>query len=405
MALAFEQLIPLGILLVIALVSYAVARRLVVPLIKRRAEKSRVRWDNLLVERKLVDRLAHLLPAVLFAFGLPLVLEPDQELYLLLTRLNNVYFILAGFLVFESLLNVGMDIYRADPARQALPIRGVVQAVKLIAFLLSLILIMAQLADRSPLFFISGLGAVTAILLLIFKDSILGLVAGIQITTMDLVRQGDWIEMPKHGADGDVIDVSLTTVRVQNFDKTITTIPAYEMVASSFRNWRGMSESGGRRIMRAISLDVNTIRFVDEEMLEHLKGICLLRPYLDEKVREIEAHNRQHIRAEELEVLANGRRLTNIGTFRAYCSAYLRNHPGINQRMMFLMRQLAPSAEGLPLQIYVFTNSTAWPVYEATQADIFDHLFAVLPEFGLRPFQAPSGRDLQELGRRFSPAQ
>ncbi len=399
MSIQYQQILPYVILLTVSLVSYAFARRVVVPLIKKGAARSRVQWDDMMVAHKVVDRLAHLVPAVVFAFGLPLVLEADHELFSLLVRLNNLYFILAGFLVFDAMLNAGMNIYRSNPARQALPIRGLVQAVKLFGFLLCLILALGQLADRSPLFFISGLGAVTAILLLIFKDSILGLVAGVQITTMDLVRQGDWIEMPKHGADGDVIDVSLTTVRVQNWDKTISTIPAYEMVASSFRNWRGMSESGGRRIMRAIPLDVNTIRFVDQEMLEHLKGICLLRPYLEEKVREIEEHNRQTINPDELKVLANGRRLTNIGTFRAYCVAYLRQHPGIHQGLTFLVRQLAPSAEGLPLQIYVFANSTSWPVYEAIQADIFDHLFAVLPEFGLRPFQAPGGRDLQELGR------
>lgn len=396
---AFSQMLPFGILLAVALISYYAARVIVLPLINKMVRKSLVQWDDQLIDHKVLDRATHLLPAVIFAFGLPLAMTADQQLFGLLTRLNNVYFILAGFLVFDALLNAGMDIYRADPARQQLPIRGLVQAVKLIIFLLCSILILAQLANRSPLFFISGLGAVTAILLLIFKDSILGLVAGVQITTMDLVRQGDWIEMPKHGADGDVIDVSLTTVRVQNWDKTISTIPAYELVSSSFRNWRGMSESGGRRIMRAIPIDINTIRFIDEALFEQLKSIRLLRPYLEEKVREIEEHNHQHISADELKVLANGRRLTNIGTFRAYCIAYLRQHPGIHQEMTFLIRQLAPTAEGLPLQIYVFTNDTAWGAYESIQADIFDHLFAVLPEFGLRPFQAPAGRDLQGLSR------
>ncbi len=396
----FARNLPFGILLAVALISYYAARRIVVPLIKKAALKSPVQWDNLVVEHKVVDRFAHLLPAVIFAFGLPLVLEVDNEIFSLLKRFNNIYFILAGFLVFDALLNAAMDIYRASPARQALPIRGLVQAVKLIVFLVCLILILAQLANRSPLFFISGLGAVTAILLLIFKDSILGMVAGVQITTMDLVRQGDWIEMPKHGADGDVIDVSLTTVRVQNWDKTIATIPAYELVSSSFRNWRGMSEAGGRRIKRAILIDVNSIRFINETLLDELKSIRLLRPYLEEKQREIEEYNRQSIGADELKVPANGRRLTNIGTFRAYCVAYLRNHPGIHQKLTFLIRQLAPTAEGLPLEIYVFTNNTAWATYEAIQADIFDHLFAVLPEFGLRPFQSPTGHDLQALGRQ-----
>lgn len=393
------QLLSLALLFGGAIAAYFIARLVVVPLLRKAAVRSPVKWDDLLMECRVMDRAAHLLPAVVLAFAAPLVLDADARLFGLLTRLNNVYFILVGFWAFDALLNAGMAIYQHSPGREHIPIRGIVQAVKLVALLFCLILTLSQLANRSPLFFISGLGALTAILLLIFKDSILGLVAGVQITTMDLVRRGDWIEMPKHGADGDVIDVSLTTVRVQNWDKTITTIPAYELVASSFRNWRGMSESGGRRICRAIPIDLNSIRFVDEELLRHLYGIRLLRPYLEQKVREIEEHNRQHISSEEIKVLANGRRLTNIGTFRAYCIAYLRNHPAIHQDMTFLVRQMEPTAEGLPLQIYVFVKDTRWAVYEAIQADIFDHLLAVLPEFDLHSFQLPAGRDLRGLDR------
>lgn len=397
MSSQFEPLLPFAILIGAALASYYLTRAIVVPLLKKAAERSPVHWDDLLIEQRVVDRAANLLPAVVFAFGLPLVMEAGDELFQLLVRINNVYFILAGFLVFDALLNAGSAIYQSSPERQHVPIRGFVQAIKLVGFLVCLILTLSQLADRSPLYFLSGLGALTAILLLIFKDSILGLVAGVQITTMDLVRKGDWIEMSKHGADGEVIDVSLTTVRVQNWDKTITSIPAYELVSSSFRNWRGMSESGGRRIKRAISVDISTIRFVEQELLTHLKGIRLLRPYLEQKAREIEEHNRAQVSSEEINVLANGRRLTNIGTFRAYCIAYLRNHPGISQEMTFLVRQLAPTGEGLPLEIYVFVNDTRWAVYEGIQADIFDHLLAVLPEFGLRAFQMPTGHDIREL--------
>lgn len=394
--------LPVGLLLAAVLVSYYLARWVLVPLAAKLAERSPVAWDNLLTQRQVFARAAHLVPAVVLAFGLPLLSAGNPELLGLIKRLNNVYFILVGFWVFEALLNVGMDIYLSDPRRSHIPIRGFVQAIKLVVFLLCVILTLSQLADRSPVYFLSGLGAITAILLLIFKDTLLGLVAGVQITTMDLVRTGDWIEMPKHGADGDVVDVSLTTVRVQNWDKTISTIPAYELVASSFKNWRGMSESGGRRIKRAIPLDVNTIRFVDPPLLQKLMGIKLLRPYLEQKVREIEEHNRQTVSDEELQVLANGRRLTNIGTFRAYCIAYLRNHPHIHPDLTFLIRQLAPTAEGLPLEIYVFVSDTRWAFYEGVQADIFDHLFAVLPEFGLRAFQAPTGRDFREAGRLFA---
>lgn len=398
------QFVPFVLLAAVALTLYFVARSLIVPLLRRGARKSSLTWDDLLFKHRVVERATHLVPSVVFAFGLPLALGGESDLVPLLKRFNNIYFILTGFWVFEALLNAGADLYQSNPKRQHVPIRGFVQAVKLIAFLLCVILTLSQLADRSPFYFLSGLGALTAILLLIFKDSILGLVAGVQITSMDLVRTGDWIEMPKHGADGDVVDVSLTTVRIQNWDKTIVTIPAYELVSSSFKNWRGMSESGGRRIKRAISLDVNTIRFLDTEMLAHLKEIRLLRPYLEERAREIEEHNRAHGTVAELRLPANGRRLTNIGTFRAYCAAYLRAHPGIRKDMTFLVRQLAPTAEGLPLEIYVFSADTRWAFYEEIQSDIFDHLFAVLPEFGLRAFQSPAGRDMREIGR-FAPLQ
>ncbi|SDL41083.1 miniconductance mechanosensitive channel [Geoalkalibacter ferrihydriticus] len=393
------QYLPGAILTGAILVSYYIARWVLVPLAKRLVERSPVKWDNLLAQRRVFDRAAHLAPAVVLALGLPLVLDESVEIFRFITRLNNVYFVFVGYWVFEALLNVGMDIYLTSPTRQHLPIRGLAQAIKLVVFLLCLILALSQIADRSPVYFISGLGAITAILLFIFKDPLLGLVAGVQITTMDLVRTGDWIEMAKHGADGDVIDVSLTTVRVQNWDRTITAIPAYELVSSSFKNWRGMSESGGRRIKRAISLDINTVRFVDDTLLERFMGIRLLRPYLEQKVREIEEHNRQHVTDAEFSVLANGRRLTNIGTFRAYCVAYLRNHPHIHPNLTFLVRQLAPTAEGLPLEIYVFVNDTRWVYYEGVQSDIFDHLLSVLPEFGLRAFQSPSGRDVREIGQ------
>ncbi len=390
------QILPPTLLIVTVLGSYFAAQRILIPLL-RKATAGRAVWEDLLFRHQVLDRAAHLVPAVVFAFGLPLVLEPG-ELFLLLKRFNNVYFILAGFLVFTSLLNAGADRYQSHPKHQHLPIGGFIQAIKLIGFLICFVLILSQLADRSPFYFLSGLGALTAILLLIFKDSILGLVAGVQITTMDLVRKGDWIEMPKHGADGDVVDVSLTTVRVRNWDKTISTIPAYELVSSSFKNWRGMSESGGRRIKRAIAMDINTIGFVDSDLLAQMKEIRLLRPYLEEKLCEVEAHNLAHIPPTELRRLANGRRLTNIGTFRAYCVAYLRNHPAIRQDMTFLVRQLAPTAEGLPLEIYVFSGDTRWDFFEGIQADIFDHLFAVLPEFGLRAFQTPTGLDMRQIG-------
>jgi miniconductance mechanosensitive channel len=235
----------------------------------------------------------------------------------------------------------------------------------------------------------------TAVLLLIFKDAILGLVAGIQLTANKMIAVGDWIEMPKYGADGDVLDLTLTTVKVQNWDKTITTIPTYALISDAFKNWRGMQESGGRRIKRSIAIDMNSIKFCDEEMLERFRKIQYISEHIERKRKELQEHNRL-LKVDDSS-LANGRRLTNVGTFRAYIQAYLKNHPAIHQNMTFLVRQLAPSDHGLPIEIYVFSSDTAWVTYEAIQADIFDHLLAVLPEFDLRVFQSPAGHDFQQL--------
>ncbi len=249
---------------------------------------------------------------------------------------------------------------------------------------------------RSPLYFFSGLGAITAVLLLVFKDAILGFVAGIQISVNNMVQVGDWIEMPSENTDGDVLDVTLTTVKVQNWDKTISTIPTYSLIEQSFRNWRGMSESGGRRVKRSIKLDVNSIRFADKELLVKFQRYEILKPYLESKLAEVSQFN-EGVTA-DMNELINGRRLTNVGTFRAYCLAYLKSHPKVHQNgMTLLVRQLAPGSEGLPIELYFFTNDIAWVAYEDIQADIFDHLLAVISQFDLRVYQKPSGKDLAAL--------
>ncbi|NLD94966.1 MAG: mechanosensitive ion channel family protein [Fibrobacter sp.] len=390
-----EQVLKLVFLFLAAAVIHQIAFRIIVPLFKRMAKKTINVWDDIIIERKVLKRALHILPATVLSFGLPLVMDTSGELYTILTKAIILYYIIVGYLVFEALLNVVLDLYELNEKSKKVSIRGFVQAIKIIGFLFALILVISQLAGKSPVVFLSGLGAFTAIILLFFKDSILGLVAGIQLSTNDLVRKGDWIEIPKHGADGDVIDISLTTVRVQNWDKTITAVPAYDLVSSSFKNWRGMSESGGRRIKRSINIDLNTIRFLQPDEIEKLMKIKLLRPYLEERINEIKKANSENYGSEDLMVVTNGRRLTNIGTFRAYCIAYLRNHPGIHQKLTFLIRQLDLTPNGLPLEIYVFCNDTAWVAYEGIQADIFDHLLAVLPEFNLRAFQMLSGEDIK----------
>jgi miniconductance mechanosensitive channel len=268
--------------------------------------------------------------------------------------------------------------------------------IKIVVFLLAALTVISILMDKSPWLFVSGIGAMTAVLILVFKDTILSLVASIQITSNDMVHVGDWIEMPQYGADGDVIDVALHTLKIQNWDKTITTVPTHALISGSFKNWRGMSLSGGRRIKRSLFIDMASIRFLEPEEVQSFQAFALLRDYIQEKREEIERYNADGGR--NLAINADIRRLTNVGTLRAYILSYLRHHPSIHDGMTLLVRQLGPGPEGLPIEIYCFTSTTDWDAYEGIQADIFDHILAIVPEFGLRVFQRPSGADLDRLG-------
>jgi miniconductance mechanosensitive channel len=312
----------------------------------------------------------------------------------------NTYLVVIALLVINSLINVARACWENGSVGKRYPAKSFAQAAKLVVNIVGFIFILSALLEKSPLVFFSGLGAITAILLLIFKDAILGLVAGFQLSINNMVMVGDWIEMPARGADGDVIDVSLTTVKIQNWDKTITTVPTYALISDSFKNWRGMNEAGGRRIKRSLYIDLRTIRFADDILLDRFKGIQLIKPYLETKLEQIEVYNSEMDK--DLSELINSRRLTNIGTFRAYCVAYLRSHPKVEQEMTLLVRQLAPGAQGLPLEIYVFSNDTEWANYEDIQGDLFDHFLSVLPEFGLSAYQAPSGADVEKAGLALS---
>ena len=302
--------------------------------------------------------------------------------------------IIVALLVIDAVISGANDIYRNYDTSKHIPLKGFFQVIKVIIYCVGGIVVLAIVLNKTPLYLLSGLGALTAVLLIVFKDPILGFVGGIQLSANKMVAIGDWIEMPSHGADGNVVDVALTTVKVRNFDKTITTIPTYDLISRSFKNWRGMKESGGRRIKRSIRVDLNTIKFCDEKMLARYSKIQFIREYIERKKEEVAEHNKTH----EVDDgnLVNGRRLTNIGTFRAYVIAYLRNHPKIDPQKTFLVRQLAPDENGLPIQIYVFANDTVWANYERIQADIFDHILAVVPEFDLRIFQEPTGVDFRE---------
>ena len=389
-----------GILLLVVLAWAAnfIAKRVILELVMRVVARTRFTWDDAMVRAGVFTRLSHLAPAlVINALG-PGALGGSPAVLAGVSSAVSLYLVVIWILVFFALLNALHALTEQHGRMQGVPIKSIIQAVKLVAVLLAVIFALAILLNKSPVYLLSGLGALTAVLLLVFRDAILGFVAGIMISANEIVRVGDWIEMPKAGADGDVIDVSLTTVKVRNWDKTITTIPTYNLISDSFKNWRGMKESGGRRIKRSIAFDLQSIRFADEAMLERWKNIGHVRDHLDRKLAEIAADNVKLGAAAN--VLGNGRRLTNIGTFRAYCVSYLRSHPMIHQDLTFLVRQLQPTPQGLPLEIYVFVNDTTWSVYEGVQADIFDHLLAVAGVFELRVYQQPSGHDVQEAVAR-----
>ncbi len=391
--------------LIIGLFAYIanwLAKRFVLQVIDRVVARTPWEWDNALAHNKVFARLSHLAPAAVINVMGRGVFFGNEWLTTLINAAVMVYILIVLLLVISSVINTIQGYLERKTADQGIPVKGFAQAIKLVVFLIGGILILSVVFGRSPVYFLSGLGALTAVLLLVFRDALLGLVAGVMISANQLVRVGDWIEMPSSGADGDVVDVSLTTVKVRNWDRTITTIPSYDMISKSFKNWRGMYENQGRRIKRPILIDSQTIGFVDPATLERLLKIKRLRPYLESKLKEVEEANRMGDL--DMSVLANGRRLTNLGTFRAYCLAYLREHPGILQRETMLVRQLNPDEHGLPLEIYAFTNVTGWGEYEAIQSDIFDHLFAIIGEFGLRAYQSPAGSDFQAAFQQRSAA-
>jgi len=392
-------------LLVLALLANFVAKRFIRHVIHPVIGKTSIQWDDLLIEHNVIVRFSHIVPAAIIHFLAPALFDASSQVAGLFRVIVNTYLIVITLFVIDGVLNFARALWERGPVGRRYPAKSFVQAAKLVINLIGFIFILASLLGKSPVVFFSGLGAVTAILLLIFKDAILGLVAGFQLSINNMVMVGDWISMPARGADGDVTDVSLTTVKVQNWDKTITTIPTYALISDSFTNWRGMKDIGGRRIKRPLHVDMRTIQFADEELLERFKRIRLLRPYLEAKLEDIKKHNEGVGEGEGLSELINGRRLTNVGTFRAYCVAYLRNHPKLRQDLTLLVRQLASGPHGLPIEIYTFTNDTVWANYEDIQGDIFDHFLSVLPEFGLSAYQAPSGADLEKAALSLRAAQ
>jgi miniconductance mechanosensitive channel len=388
------------VVLLISVVAYMISRRIANRTVPRIVERTANTWDDVLAEKGVFRHLALMMPALVMQFFIPAVLADYPRVVTVIGRVLSIYLIIVTVLVIDALLNALHTIYQHFKVSQEIPLTGFVQVLKIVMYCLGLLLVISIVLDRTPLYLFSGLGAMTAVLMLVFKDPIMGFVSGLQLTGNRMLRQGDWIEMPKYNADGDVIDITLTTVKVRNWDKTITTIPTYALISDSFKNWRGMQESGGRRIKRAIYVDMSTIRFCTPQMLTRYAKIHYIADYIARKNQELDQHNAAlGLAAQDM---ANLRRLTNIGTFRAYVQAYLLDHPMINTDMTFLVRQLEPCEHGLPLEIYVFCKDKAWANYEGVQADIFDHLLAIAPEFDLRVFQYPSGHDVSVFGNRLS---
>lgn len=342
----------------------------------------------------IIRRLSNIVPALVLSIGVNTVPGLPEAVVTVVRNVCGGFIVLTIALAMGALLDIINLLYQRRADAHVHPIKGYLQVVKIILYAIATILIIATLIDRSPLILLSGLGAMAAVLMLIFQDTILSLVASVQISSNDIIRVGDWIEMPQLNADGDVIDIALHTVKVQNWDKTITNIPTKRFISDSFKNWRGMQQSGGRRIMRSLYLDQQSVHFLDPDECEHLHRFNLLDDYLTDKRREIDEWNAKL--EERGKEPVNTRRITNIGSFRAYVERYLRSHSGIHQQMTLMVRQLSPTADGLPLEIYCFTNTVQWVKYESIQSDIFDHLLAILPEFGLRVFQHPSGADMRE---------
>ena len=386
-----------GIVVLLAVAWFAnfVTRRYLVRLVERLTAKSAIDWDNVVARHGVFRRLAHLIPLAMVYYGINLVPNVPPNVY---NTIENVVLVLMVWTIMRSadgLLNAVGQIYDGLPMAKDRPIRGFLQLFKIFMYVLGAILIVAVAIGQSPLVLLGGFGAMTAVLMLVFKDTILSVVASIQIASNDMIRIGDWVEMPKFGADGDVIEIALHTVKIQNWDKTVTTIPTHAFSSDWFRNWRFMSEAGGRRIRRDLYVDQSTIRFLGNGEIERFNRFVLLREYIAGKEALLTEVNRP---AEETsEDSVNTRRLTNVGTFRAYVFNYLQAHPQIRQDMTLLVRQREPTPDGLPIQIYCFTATTKWAEYEGIQSDIFDHILAIVPEFGLRVFQHPSGQDLKEI--------
>ena len=394
--------VGIGLILFIASLSYYLAKYQLLGLVNRVIIHSKNTWDDALIEHGVLNRMTLLVPFVLVLLFTPYILESKSLASTLLILLSQILLTFQIARSISALLNVSRSIYQESAKQRFLPLSAIIQIMKLALYLVTTIVIISLIINRSPVYLLSGLGALTAVLLLVFQDTIKGLVASIQISANKMVVAGDWIELPKYGADGDVLEIGLSTVKIENFDKTITTVPTYALISDSFKNWRNMYQTGARRIKRTVIIDIASIDFYSAEKINQLTNAHLLQGYLSDKKQELERseQDKNHGNITQPITSLNSRQLTNIGTFRTYITKYLQQNIHVRDDLTCMVRQLASTPNGLPLEIYCFANTTNWIDYEAIQADIFDHLFAIAPQFDLRVFQHPSGHDWQQTSQQ-----
>ena len=394
-----DQFIAFALVLVLAFAADFICRKVLLRAIARLVQKTKATWDDILFDRRVMVYLSHMVAPVVIYLLLPVAFAQTDSVTLnFIRRLCFIYIIFSFLFFINAFLKAAYTVYSAKESMRDRPLKGLLQTLQVSLWLIGIIVIVAELLGKSPYSLLAGLGASAAVLMLVFKDSIMGFVSGVQLSANDMLKVGDWITMPKYGADGTVIEVTLNTVKVRNWDNTITTIPPYLLVSDSFQNWRGMRESDGRRVKRSINIDMTSVRFCTPEMLEKYRKIQLLKDYIDRTEAVVEAYNAEN--GIDNEVLVNGRRQTNLGVFRAYLTAYLKSLPVVNKELNCMVRHLQPTDHGLPVELYFFSTIKDWIPYEGVQADVFDHVLAIIPEFGLRVFQSPSGADLQRLAEK-----
>lgn len=396
-----EMLTSLSILILLAILANFIAKQVVVGGIRKLVTKMKSANSSIFAQHSVIRRISNIVPAIVIMNGIVTVPHLSDKVVTFVQMGAQAFIFLTLALAISEFLSIFNLIYQRNPKSRNKPIKGYLQLIKLLIFIVCGLMILGTFLKKDVFTLLAGFGAMAAVLMLVFQNTILSLVASVQISSYDMVRIGDWIEMPTLNADGDVIDMSLHTITVQNFDKTLTTIPTNKLVTDTFKNWRGMASAGVRRIKRSLYIDQSSVHFMTDKEQQKLKEFLLLDQYLNTKHSELESFNQQLSN----QASYNQRRLTNLGTFRAYVEFYLNQHPGIAQNQSLIIRQLQPTSEGLPLEIYAFTNTTVWKDYEAIQSDIFDHLIAIIPEFGLKVYQAPSGADFKQFAAASAPVE